>query len=139
LCGAPGGNGSFIDGVLDSPVPPTILLVDDDPALRQAMELILADEGYRVHTARHGGEALALLDGHPPDLILCDVTMPVLDGPGLLAEVRRRGHPVPIVLMSAVVRSVRTEPGLWFLPKPCDLEELLAVVARALAADPTRA
>lgn len=81
-----------------------ILIVEDDTAIRETLRAILEEEGYPVRVARHGGEALALLEAGPlPALCIVDLVMPVLDGWGLCAELARRPALVrlPVLLVSA--------------------------------------
>ena len=78
-----------------------ILIVDDDDALRESLELILIAEGYEVATAQDGTTALARLDEVPIDVVLCDVRMPGLDGFELLPQIGRKLPNTPIVMMSA--------------------------------------
>jgi DNA-binding NtrC family response regulator len=109
-----------------------ILIVDDEPNIAYALAMLLADEGHRVHTARNGAEALALLERERVDLILSDVMMPIVDGHKLVEELRKRGDQTPVMLMSAAAHAVRVVPGIPFLPKPFDIDELLTTVERAL-------
>ncbi len=78
-----------------------VLIVDDDDALRESLELILASEGYRVSTADCGQAALERVDEVPIDVVLCDVRMPGLDGFELLPQIARKLPGAPIVMMSA--------------------------------------
>lgn len=114
-------------------MPSDILIVDDEPNIAYALAMVLEDEGHRVHTAQNGAEALTLLARQPIDLILSDVMMPVVDGHRLVEELRNRGDTTPILLMSAATHAVRTIPGVPFLAKPFDLDELLIIVERTLA------
>ncbi len=82
-------------------MPDRILIVDDDEALRESLELILASEGYAVTTASDGDKALVRVDEVPIDIVLCDVRMPGLDGFELLPQIARKLPGVPIVMMSA--------------------------------------
>jgi two-component system response regulator AtoC len=82
-------------------MPERILIVDDDDALRESLEMILASEGYLVATAENGDAALARVDELPIDVVLCDVRMPGLDGFELLPQISRKLPGVPIVMMSA--------------------------------------
>jgi DNA-binding response OmpR family regulator len=113
-------------------VPSAILIVDDEPNISYALAMVLEDEGHHVQTARNGAEALAMLEQEPVDLILSDVMMPVVDGHKLVEELRTRGNHTPIMLMSAATHAVRVIPGIPFLAKPFDIDELLAMVERAL-------
>ncbi|MFT5443435.1 MAG: two-component system response regulator AtoC [Myxococcota bacterium] len=78
-----------------------ILVVDDDDALRESLELILAAEGYAVTTACDGESALERAEEVPVDVVLCDVRMPGLDGFELLPQIARKLPGIPIVMMSA--------------------------------------
>jgi len=108
----------------------TVLVVDDEPAIREIVATLLEDEGYEVRHARDGVEALAAIDDRI-DLVLSDVIMPRLDGASLVRKLRRRGHLVPVVLMSAVYADVDL-PGVRFVPKPFEIDRLLGTVASAL-------
>ncbi|MCP5043649.1 MAG: sigma-54-dependent Fis family transcriptional regulator [bacterium] len=78
-----------------------ILIVDDDDALRESLELILASEGYQVATACDGSSALERIEEVPIDVVLCDVRMPGLDGFELLPQIARKLPGAPVVMMSA--------------------------------------
>ena len=109
---------------------PHVLIVEDDPDIRNGIAEALALEQYEVSVARHGAEGLAAARSGAPDLVLLDLAMPVLDGAGFLAE--RRGDPalsrIPVVVLTAG-RNVDV-PGCEVLAKPFELDALLAVVAR---------
>ena len=111
--------------------PATVLVVDDEPAIREIVATLLEDEGYRVRHARDGVEALATIDDDTIDLVVSDVVMPRLDGASLVRKLRRRGHLIPVVLMSAVYADVDL-PGVRFVPKPFEIDRLLGTVASAL-------
>ena len=81
-------------------MPPTILVVDDDPGLRHALVETLVDAGYAVEQAGDGMMALRQIAGQVPDLILSDVQMPHLDGIGLVTVLAPHIPPIPIILMS---------------------------------------
>ena len=78
----------------------TILYVDDDPAMREVMSLILSEEGFDVVTASDGIEAIAELRGWTPDLIISDLHMPRMSGIEFLSVVRRRFPAIPAIAMS---------------------------------------
>ena len=110
----------------------TVLVVDDERQIVQLVADLLTDEGYDVRCAYDGVMALEAVDRSPPDLVLTDVKMPRLDGVALARCLRERGCRVPVVLMSAVDADARLS-GVPFVPKPFDLDHLVAVVGRALA------
>ena len=116
-------------------VPPTVLVVDDEPAIREVVACLLEDEGYAVRQATDGLEALQEMEADGIDLVLSDVMMPGLDGAELVHHLqRRRRRAVPIVLMSAV-STMADLPGVQFLPKPFEPERLLSMVAAAIGAN----
>jgi two-component system response regulator MprA len=110
---------------------PTVLVVEDEPVIRELMAILLEDEGYAVRQAIDGLQALEMLEQHAVDLILSDVKMPRLDGASLVHRLRSRGDAIPVVLMSAVYAEVDL-PGVRFLRKPVNCEHLLTVIAAAL-------
>jgi CheY-like chemotaxis protein len=112
----------------------TILVVDDEPAIREAVAEVLEDAGYRCVCARNGEEGLACLEETDPDLVLLDVMMPVLDGREMLRRLRAtpRFKETPVILMSAgLLPGGEMPPGhTAFLKKPFSLDALLALVGR---------
>ena len=115
---------------------PTILVVDDDAALRQVITDCLADDGYHVLTASSGEEALRCVAEAMPALVVMDVMMPGLDGFETLIHLRAQGYATPVVLMSAgapLAREKAAAAAVPFLAKPFDLDGLVQAVARCLA------
>ena len=109
-------------------MPPTILVVDDEPVIRDLVSVLLEDEGYTVHTAPDGLAAVEAVARESPDLVLTDLYMPRLDGLGLIARLRRERPRLPIVVLSAAIR-ISPPAGVPFVAKPLDAEALLAVIA----------
>jgi CheY-like chemotaxis protein len=112
---------------------PTVLVVDDDPELREIYAAFLSEEGFRVETAENGAEGISVARRTLPDLILLDIEMPVMDGVGFAtAYSRLPGRHAPIVVCSSAPR--RSDIALIqpasVVTKPCDLELLLEVVNR---------
>jgi CheY-like chemotaxis protein len=117
-----------------------ILVVDDEAAIRDLVTTMLQDEGYEVVSARNGAEALERLAAAPPDLLLTDWMMPILDGKGLLDHLRNQRHldGLAVVVMSAAVRpDIEAGTVAAFLPKPFDLTLLLDIVSRLTGHSPT--
>ena len=113
----------------------TILVVDDEPAIRAVVRDALHDEGYAVLEAPHGRALLALLERERPDLVLMDVMMPGGDGREAFRAMRTlaNGNGLPVIMMSGGVKPHDLDPEITaFLRKPVDLEDLLALVARLL-------
>ena len=111
----------------------TVLVVDDDPAIRDFLSLALEDEGYSVQTATNGQEALDKVRRDPPDAILLDLMMPTMDGWCFLTARRTLSArcQVPVLVMSAAGGShMARELGAGgFLAKPFDLDAMLGKVA----------
>ena len=115
----------------------TILVVDDELNIRRVLERAFANEGYQVHTAENGHQAMRLLAETPCDLMLSDVVMPDMTGLELLKRARQQHPNLQVVLMTAygtipaAVEAMRT--GAYdFLTKPLDMERLRKVVRNAL-------
>lgn len=113
-----------------------ILIIDDERAMRHALEDLLASQGYRVITAADGALGLERAQTERPDLVLLDVMLPKVDGFTLAAELRRRNCKVPILLLTAKGGVGDRVTGLDagaddYLAKPFEPQELLARV-RAL-------
>ncbi len=115
----------------------TIVIVDDEFGLADVLDATLSDAGYRVFTASNGVQGLEVMAEHPPDLVIADYMMPLLDGPGLLRAMRAdpRLANTPVVLMSAMPEGVvraRCTGYAAFLRKPFGFEALLAALTRLL-------
>lgn len=114
-----------------SPVPQTILVVEDDPLVRGMIREVLSLGGYRVLEATHGDEAIALCHHHDGqiDLLLTDVVMPHLGGRQLAEQLHLRYPKIKVLFMSgymddAILREVLSRDGMAFLPKPFAPESL---------------
>lgn len=112
-----------------------ILVVEDDPGIRDAISECLAGEGLRVLTATNGAEALERFRAERPALLIIDLVMPVMGGAAFVDQLRR-SEPAPlppIVLMTAAAPSAQPLPVVdEILPKPFAVQDLLAVVERHL-------
>jgi len=80
---------------------PTVLVVEDEPAVRRLTSLSLESAGMRTVSAPNGQEALKLLDGVRPDAIVLDLTMPVMDGRTFYRHLRALGSQIPVMLLTA--------------------------------------
>jgi CheY-like chemotaxis protein len=121
-------------GVILETAANTILLVEDDEDILSALADLLRDEGYRVETAGDGEDALAQLRGGlTPSLILLDLMMPVMNGYEFRREQRadRALAAIPTLVLTASVDARIDEMQVQgWLPKPPDLDALLAAIAR---------
>jgi CheY-like chemotaxis protein len=108
----------------------SVLLVEDDRDIREAVSAVLEAEGYTVLTAENGHEALKVLERGQPCVVLLDLMMPVMNGWDFMEAVKktRRLEDLPVVVVSAY--SERKAEGVRrVLKKPLDVNQLLAAVA----------
>ena len=119
----------------------TVLVVEDEAAIRGLLCLALESEQYRVATAQDGHEALNHIQDQRPDAILLDLLLPDLDGWTVIESLDRDGDvgQIPIIAVSAGGKRVTVgEQGVKaFLAKPFDVETLLAVLADVLSQSTT--
>ncbi len=116
-----------------------LLLIDDDPNLILLVKDYLEFRGYQVLTAENGREALDLLEDNLPDMIICDVMMPEMDGHTLVQQIRKnsRTNWIPVLFLSAKGQSQDRVKGLnigadVYMVKPFEPEELVAQVESSL-------
>ena len=117
-----------------------VLVVDDDMAVRDALEVVLRALGYAVDLVSSGAAALARLEQEPYDVVITDLLMPGMSGWVVLEEVRRRHPRVPVVVITGAPLSLTDarlrQPGVALVHKPVEqrvLEEALARVFADLA------
>ena len=118
-----------------------ILIADDEPNIVVALEYLLQRNGYEVHIARNGDEALRLIEAHIPDLVLLDVMMPLRSGYDVCKRIRERTdwRHVKIVMLSAKGRDAEVNKGLaagadLYITKPFSTRELLGQINGLLVA-----
>jgi CheY-like chemotaxis protein len=118
----------------------TVLIVEDEFAIADLLEMVLTDEGYRVLIAANGRQGLERLgEGPRPDLVISDYMMPVLDGAGLIQAMRESEtqRDIPCIIMSSMPEANVREriPGYaGFMRKPFQLAAMVRLVATILAA-----
>lgn len=117
----------------------TVLLVEDEDAVRMGGSRALTSRGYTVHEASSGVEALEVFEalGGKVDIVVSDVVMPEMDGPTLLGELRKRQPDIKFVFVSgyaedAFARNLPPDAQFGFLPKPFSLKQLATVVKDVL-------
>ena len=114
-----------------------VFVVEDDGLLREAVDLILTHAGYSVTTTAVGGGALGLVSRFKPHLVLLDIRLPDITGLTVLDMLRRAGHAMPIVMMTAdnspeTVRDVLAMGGSGYLLKPFEPQDLISRVRTAV-------
>ncbi|MGV9989989.1 response regulator transcription factor [Streptomyces sp. NPDC003374] len=112
-------------------MPQTVLLAEDDRAIRHALERALTLEGYAVTAVADGVEALAQAHRTPPDVLVLDVMMPGIDGLQVCRVLRAEGDRTPILMLTALVETADRIAGLDagaddYVVKPFDVEEVFA-------------
>lgn len=113
-----------------------ILVVDDDRGLRQSLSMILQDGGHLPKLAPGGAEALDMVEGFAPDLVLVDYRMPGMNGLAFLEAYRKGGGEAPVIVMTAYgsmdLAVEAMQAGAYdYLPKPFGAEEVLLTVRKA--------
>ena len=116
----------------------SILIIDDEAAIRESLETLLAIEGYNVEAARSAEEGLAMLAASPRDLVLLDFALPDRNGIEVLEEIRDRDPGLPVIMITAygtVENAVKAiQAGATnFIKKPWDNEKLLADVRASIS------
>lgn len=118
---------------------PTILIVDDDPAIRLMLTEVLSLEGYSTETATNGREALDKLAISGPRVVLLDLLMPEVDGWGVMGALNanpaeRARHKVILVSALPILESAKDLQADGMLAKPFNVDKLLAVLTPLVAA-----
>jgi two-component system nitrogen regulation response regulator NtrX len=118
-------------------VPETILIVDDEQAILQALSAILMDEGYRVMEAPDGVSAMKAVAKEPPSVMLLDIWMPEQDGLETLRQIRDAAPQVPVIMMSGhgtietAIKAIKL--GAYdYIEKPLSLDKVLLLVKHAI-------
>ena len=117
-----------------------ILVVDDEPVIRMALAEVLELQGFDVLTAENGQVGLDLFadQRHALDLVVMDISMPVMSGRDALQEIRQQRADIPVILLSGfdpldVANSLTQTGNVVFLHKPFSLQTLLTTVQRMLS------
>jgi two-component system, OmpR family, alkaline phosphatase synthesis response regulator PhoP len=127
---------------------PEILLVDDDPDIRDSISIVLQKNGFNVRTAKNGREALIELNAKKPDLMILDIMMSTdTEGFDLAYELKNTPefNNLPIILLTSFLEKVRQEgpdqfqhvlgetwPAKWMFEKPVDTKKLIAKIQGVL-------
>lgn len=113
-----------------------ILVVEDERAIAETLKAILEDEGHSVTLASNGRDALAFLANERPNLVVCDLMLPIMSGRALYQAMQadERLRSVPFLVVSALDHALIQQqlPGVLALPKPFQVNHLLNTVQRLL-------
>ncbi len=116
----------------------TVLVIDDDPGMQTFLEIALRDAGYRIILAADGHEGVAMLQQLKPDLVMCDIMMPQLDGVETFRLIKEQlqEEGIPIFIMTALNRKpwfadLEAE-GAVIIQKPFDIDGLLHLINTTL-------
>ena len=118
-----------------------ILLVEDEPYIRDVVRWVLEDEGYEVHAAPDAAAAREALRAGRPELVILDWMLPKGGGAAVLAELRAAHPGAPAIVISAIddaAEGARSHGAVAFLRKPFELEALVDATKRALEPRPER-
>ncbi len=114
-----------------------ILIVDDEPVFREVIAAHLSHEGHETTTAQNGLEAVAFIQANKFDAIVTDFQMPELDGISLIQRLRRDGHAVPVILMTAApeirARDLSHLNVHALLVKPFQLTDLSLLIRESIS------
>ena len=118
---------------LEESVVASVLITDDEDSILEYFEDILYEVGFDVYTARDGQEAIEMMEGLKPDIMLADLMMPRLGGIQLIDSIRAVNNNIPIVVITGVGNSAEEEKALKaganvVLPKPLQIEKLEEVL-----------
>jgi DNA-binding response OmpR family regulator len=115
----------------------TVLVVEDEPAIREGLVATLESEGCTVNAVSDGNAALAALQTHLPDLVLLDIMLPGRNGYDVCRDIRRRHPRLPVIMLTAKSEEIDKVVGLElgaddYITKPFGVRELLARIAAVL-------
>ena len=116
-----------------------VLIVDDELNMRKVLGVLLEQAGFTVSKAEHGEEAMRMVRVRDPDVVLSDLSMPVMDGLAFLEWLRSETHrTLPALVLSSTKRSsvaqeVKSSGATEFISKPVSLPELRSCVSRLLS------
>ncbi len=116
---------------------PSILIVDDEPSIRQSLSGLLSDEGFEVSAASNGYEALKMVEADSPDLVLLDIWMPGIDGIETLKEIKKDNPFIQVIIITGhgtIETAVKaTKLGAFdFIEKPLSIDKVIVAINNAL-------
>jgi len=120
-----------------APSPASVLIIDDEEIIREALEALLVVDGYQVSTAATAGQGLDLLGDRTVDVVLLDLMLPDKNGMEVLEDIRRLDEELPVVMITAFATiegavAATKQGAFYYLPKPFKNDEVLAIVRNAV-------
>ena len=114
-----------------------ILIIDDDNSIRDTLDIFLSESGYKISTAKSGEEGIELVKKEHPELIVCDLKLPKLNGLDLLKILNDYDPGIPVIIMTAYGDSQSTIKAIQlgaydYIEKPLDIDRLNVLIKRAL-------
>jgi CheY-like chemotaxis protein len=119
-----------------------VLIVEDDADSRDMLAFLLAGRGYHISCAEHGQMALSLIQAEAPELIITDISMPVMDGIDLIKRLRQhpKWHSIPILVMSAfrsgMIAQAMEAGADASATKPLEIEKLFETISQLTRVEP---
>lgn len=118
-------------------MPKKVLIAEDDKNIRELLRLYIEKDGFETISAGNGREALERYHESKPDLVLLDIMMPLLDGWGVLDEIRKSGDRVPVIMLTAKGATTDKVSGLDmgaddYIVKPFEMQEVMARIHAVL-------
>ncbi|OQX25654.1 MAG: Fis family transcriptional regulator [Desulfobacteraceae bacterium IS3] len=116
---------------------PSVMIIDDEPSIRQSLSGLLSDEGFEVTTASNGYEALKAVENDPPELVLLDIWMPGIDGIETLKEIKKNNPFIQVIIITGhgtIETAVKaTKLGAFdLIEKPLSIEKVIVAINNAL-------
>jgi chemotaxis family two-component system response regulator PixG len=119
---------------------PKVLIVEDDKIVRSGLKVLMMNEGFETYFTDDGAEAIRLAQQHRPDVVLCDIAMPVMDGYEVLRTLRGKPETakIPVMFLTAKITKEEEQKGLAmgadaYLKKPMWPEEIVEAVKQQLS------
>jgi two-component system response regulator (stage 0 sporulation protein F) len=110
-----------------------VLVVDDQPGMRQMLSSVVSEAGYKVYLAQNGLEAIKMVLKIRPQLVFMDIKMPVMDGLEALSEIMAVAPETKVIMMTAyiseeIIRQVKEKGARCCLTKPFEIEEIKSIL-----------
>jgi len=114
-----------------------ILIIDDERAIRETLEMFLREKGYEVATSEDGEEGLTSVDRERPDIVILDIRLPGMDGLEVLRRIKERGEDIHVIMITAypdaeTARQAKKSGAYECIHKPLDADEFETAIEKAV-------